>query len=135
MIYCSSLLSLVMARRPDVVQRPSGSNSLPSSSIQGLILHILHKTAKHLPLGIPPWQGELNSMHQIFWSMLIYDQLALNCNRRCFDTAIRSRETARGKANFKNWLKNAKSLRTLGYINRPIPLPGFVKRATRARNS
>ena len=106
--YCSSVLSLVMARRPDVVQRPCGSNSLPSSSIQGLILHILHKMAKHPPLVIPTWQGELNYMHQIFWSMLIYDKLAPICHHPCFDTAIRSRETARKKANFTHLLKNAK---------------------------
>ena len=84
--YCSSLLSLVMARWPDVVQRPCGSNSLPPSSIQGLILHILHKMAKHPPLFIQTWQGELNYMHQIFWSKLIYDKLALICHHPCFDT-------------------------------------------------
>ena len=112
MTYCSSLLSLVMGGWPDVVQRLCGSNSLPSLSIQGLILHILHKTAKHPPLGIPTWQGELNYMHQIFWSMLIYHKLALICHHPCFDTAIRSRKTARRKANFTDLLKKAKSLRT-----------------------
>ena len=94
-----------MARRPDVVQRPCGSNSLLSSSIQGRILHVLHKMAKHPPLVIPTWQGEWNYMHQFFWSMLIYDKLALICHHPCFDTAIRSRETARRKAKFSHLLK------------------------------
>ena len=62
------ILSLVMARRPDLVQWPYGSNSLPFSSIQGLILH---KLVTHPPAFIPTWHGKGIKKHQTFWTVLI----------------------------------------------------------------